>query len=100
MKKELRSLTGNLHTLSSLAPTWPIQITDGLVRIVEEGRNPDIHQREFVEKTQELNQRLKGRSEAFSKFRDILATKFAAQVPEVRDGVKTVVEGTGGKFEG
>lgn len=70
------------------------------MRMVEEGRNPDIHQREFVEKTWELNQKLKGRSESYAQFRDIFAKELASAVPEMKEDVKKVVEATGGNFNG
>jgi mediator of RNA polymerase II transcription subunit 10 len=44
------------------------------------------------------NQQLKGRTEAFGQFRDILAREMASGLPEIREDVRTVVEATGGKL--
>lgn len=45
------------------------------------------------------NQQQKGRSDAFAQFRDILGSKMASGIPEIRDDVKKVVESTGGSLE-
>jgi mediator of RNA polymerase II transcription subunit 10 len=46
------------------------------------------------------NQLLKGKTEAFASFRDVLAKEIAGAVPELKGEVKNVVERTGGSFEG
>jgi mediator of RNA polymerase II transcription subunit 10 len=46
------------------------------------------------------NQLLKGKAEAFASFRDVLAKEVAGAVPELKEEVKSVVERTGGSFEG
>jgi mediator of RNA polymerase II transcription subunit 10 len=46
------------------------------------------------------NQKLKGKSEAFAQFRDILAKDLVGAVPELKTQVKETVESTGGVFDG
>ena len=46
------------------------------------------------------NQQLKGRSEAFASFRDILGREMMSAIPDIKEDVREVVESTGGKVEG
>lgn len=64
---------------------------------MEDGRNPDIYTREFVELVQKGNQYLKGKAEAFESFRDVLAREMEGAMPEVGEEVRRVVDATGGK---
>jgi mediator of RNA polymerase II transcription subunit 10 len=68
-----------------------------LLAYVENGRNPDIYTREFVETVRRGNQLLKGKLHAFGSFRDVLAAEMAAAMPELRQDVDRVCEATGGK---
>lgn len=67
---------------------------------MEDGRNPDIYTREFVELVQKGNQYLKGKAEAFASFRDVLAREMEGAMPEVAGEVRRVVEATGGGRRG
>lgn len=106
----IRSLARNLAHLSNLSaehsnatnlssqssiPAIPPEI----VQYVEEGRNPDIYTREFVEVVQKHNQLLKGRAEAMAKFRDVLARQMKSAMPELEGSVRRIVENTGGKLD-
>jgi len=42
------------------------------------------------------NQQQKGRCDAFSQFRDILAATISTGIPDIKDDVRKVVEATGG----
>jgi mediator of RNA polymerase II transcription subunit 10 len=94
------NLIGNLVTLAKTAPNLPIIIPPDVIAYVQEGRNPDIYTREFVEITMKHNQKLKGKTEAFAQFRDVLAKELASAVPEMGDDVRRVVESGGGTFDG
>jgi mediator of RNA polymerase II transcription subunit 10 len=65
-----------------------------LLEYVENGRNPDIYTREFVELVR------RGNHNAFASFRDILADTIYAEMPEVQEDVVRVVEATGGRRPG
>ncbi|KAI9656494.1 MAG: RNA polymerase II mediator complex subunit [Bathelium mastoideum] len=106
----IRSLARNLAQLSNLAAEYsnaanpssksPIPaIPPEIIQYVEEGRNPDIYTREFVEIVQKHNQLLKGRAEAMARFRDILARQVKGAMPELEGSVRTIVEKTGGKLD-
>lgn len=70
-----------------------------IVAYVESGRNPDIYTREFAEVVQKKNQNLKGKSEAYAQFRDILAKKIITAFPELEADARRVVQNTGGNAE-
>jgi mediator of RNA polymerase II transcription subunit 10 len=93
-------LVRNLVTLANSAPNLPVIIPPDVIHYVQDGRNPDIYTREFVELTMRNNQKLKGKTEAFAQFRDILAKDLVGAVPELKSDVKRVVESTGGVFDG
>lgn len=67
-----------------------------LLEYVENGRNPDIYTREFVELVRRGNQLMRGKMNAFAAFRDVLAEQMASAMPELRDDVARVLEATGG----
>lgn len=60
---------------------------------MDEGRNPDIYTREFVELVQKNNQFLKAKSEALTGFRDALADEMKKAWPEMRNDVEEVLQG-------
>lgn len=45
------------------------------------------------------NQQLKGKSEAFANFRDILGQQIMVGIPDIKDDVKKVIEASGGSVE-
>ncbi len=67
-----------------------------LLEYVENGRNPDIYTREFVELVRRGNQLMSGKMHAFASFRDVLAHNMTTAMPELRDDVARVLEATGG----
>jgi hypothetical protein len=67
-----------------------------VIQYVEDGRNPDIYTREFVEIVVKQNQFMNGKTTAFGKFRDVLAEQVEAAFPELTGEVAKIVEGTGG----
>ena len=66
------------------------------VMYIENGRNPEIYTREFVELIRRNNQLLRGRRLAYGRFRDTLADQIRAALPELRPHVDRVVAATGG----
>jgi len=94
-----KQLIQNLVQLSQTARRLPTRIPLDIIEYVEQTRNPDIYTREFVELVMRYNQQLKGRTEAFGNFRDILAREMASAIPEIRNDVMQVVEITGGRVE-
>lgn len=89
-----KALTANLQQLSTTSQSLPTAVPPEIIQYIEEGRNPDIYTREFVELVQARNQQLKGKSEAFAQFRDALAREIRGAIPDIADQVDTVVTAT------
>lgn len=89
------SLLSVYHTSNTSLPT-SIGIPGPLLQYVEDGRNPDIYTREFVELVRRMNQLTRGKVHAFKNFRDVLAHEMDTALPELRGDVKVVLEATGG----
>ena len=85
-------LSSSLSSLSSTSSTLQTQIPPEIIDYVEDGRNPDIYTREFVELVQKQNQYLKGKSEAFAGFRDMLAEEIVKAIPELKNEVTRRVQ--------
>lgn len=77
----------------SVLPSVPPE----LVEYVENGRNPDIYTREFVELVRRGNQLMAGKMDAFAEFRDVLAGEMERAMPEVTDDVRKVLDGVGAR---
>ncbi|KAK4169503.1 putative mediator of RNA polymerase II transcription subunit 10 [Cladorrhinum sp. PSN259] len=92
-----RSLLQVYNTASALQPQNNPGIPLPLMEYVENGRNPDIYTREFVELVRRLNQLQRGKSHAFRDFRDVLAGEMSVAMPELREDVERVVDATGGR---
>ncbi|KAI0165784.1 transcription factor subunit Med10 of mediator complex-domain-containing protein [Xylariaceae sp. FL1272] len=87
-----RSLQAVHHT--STTRTLP-QVPPELVQYVDNGRNPDIYTREFVELVRRGNQLMRGKQSAFASFKDVLATQIQNAMPELKDDTVRVLEATG-----
>ncbi|KAF4985484.1 hypothetical protein FDECE_16527 [Fusarium decemcellulare] len=94
----LKTLSQSLRALhtSAAPPNQLPSVPPELLEYVENGRNPDIYTREFVELVRHGNQLMRGKLNAFSTFRDVLAENMTSAMPELRDDVAQVVEATGG----
>ncbi|KAI1653183.1 mediator complex, subunit Med10 [Daldinia decipiens] len=95
---ELRTLSANLQSIHSratdpLLPPLP-RVPPELVEYVENGRNPDIYTREFVEAVRRGNQLMRGKQAAFASFRNVLAAEMERAMPELRDDVARVLVNT------
>ncbi|KAI0180187.1 mediator complex, subunit Med10 [Hypoxylon sp. FL1284] len=93
---ELRTLSGHLQAVHGLgtspsAPTSLPQVPPELVQYVDNGRNPDIYTREFVELLRRSNQLMRGKRSAFASFRDLLAGEMDKALPELRPDVAAVL---------
>ncbi|KAK1831698.1 mediator complex, subunit Med10 [Podospora conica] len=82
----------SIHDLTSTATSSP-GIPETLVHYVENGRNPDIYTREFVELVRRMNQLMRGKTGAFTAFRDVLAREVEGAMPECKGDVERVMGG-------
>lgn len=102
LANEIRTLSRSLNTLhtsasSTSSPQALPQVPPELLEYVENGRNPDIYTREFVELVRQGNQLMRGKANAFASFRDVLAEDIASVLPELGDDVRKLCEATGAK---
>ncbi|KAL6885018.1 transcription factor subunit Med10 of mediator complex domain-containing protein [Trichoderma longibrachiatum] len=98
LSNEIKALSTSLQNVHAAAspPNHLPSVPPELLEYVENGRNPDIYTREFVELVRRGNQLMRGKVTAFSSFRDVLAEQMSAAMPELRDDVRRVLEATGG----
>lgn len=86
-------LSDSLAALSSSSSALPTQIPHEIIDYVEDGRNPDIYTREFVELAQRGNQYLRSKCEAFARFSEILGDEIVKAMPELKEEVALRLEG-------
>lgn len=84
---QLSSLTD-----SGFTRQYPIPID--VISYIEDGRNPDVYTREFVEVTAKSNARLKGKMLGFQKLRDVLGDKLGKEFPELGDAIEDIKKRT------
>ncbi|KAK4106182.1 hypothetical protein N658DRAFT_460504 [Parathielavia hyrcaniae] len=106
LAQDFQTLDATLRTLHTTALTTSNngttpnntdrRIPEPLLHYVENGRNPDIYTREFVELVRRMNQLARGKARAFGGFRDVLAREMGCALPELRADVGRVLEATGG----
>lgn len=79
-------------TASTFTQQYPIPVD--VVSYIEDGRNPDIYTREFVEVTAKSNARLKGRMQGFQKLRDVLGDKLGKEFPDLVESIDNIKQRT------
>lgn len=75
-------------TAASFTQQYPIPVD--VISYIEDGRNPDVYTREFVEATAKSNARLKGRMLGFRKLRDTLGEKLEKEFPVLKDNIEDI----------
>ncbi|KAF2857929.1 hypothetical protein K470DRAFT_260356 [Piedraia hortae CBS 480.64] len=95
---EIKRLVSNLIDLCQTSQRLPTYIPLDIIEYVERSRNPDIYTREFVELIMRYNQELKGRTDAFASFRDVLGREMYSAIPEIQTEVRNIVEAAGGSL--
>ncbi|KAI3343928.1 transcription factor subunit Med10 of mediator complex-domain-containing protein [Ustulina deusta] len=92
---ELGALSRSLQTIHRTSTTRTLpQVPPDLVQYVDNGRNPDVYTREFVELVRRGNQLMRGKQTAFASFRDVLAGEIENAMPELRDDAARVLAAT------
>ncbi|KAG7663097.1 NUT2 [[Candida] subhashii] len=79
-------------TSSPYTNQYPIPID--VISYIEDGRNPDIYTREFIEVTAKSNARLKGKMQGFGRLRDVLGEKLGKEFPRLVDSINDIKKRT------
>lgn len=70
-----------------------------VVQYIEDGRNPDIYTREFVEAIRRSNQYQRSKMKGLKQLRDSLAEKMIEEFPDLETSVQNIIERTNPKDE-
>lgn len=90
LANNINRVIGDLSRLSTKEDLKDITIPVDIINYVEDGRNPDVYTREFVELVRKLNQYLNGKTIALQRYRDTLATAITKEFPELTDAVQEI----------
>ncbi|KAG7894901.1 hypothetical protein KL905_000138 [Ogataea polymorpha] len=90
LSNNINKLISQLQSISSKKDLQDISIPLEIVNYIEDGRNPDIYTREFVDVVRKINQYLYGKSIAFQEFRDILSAKIKSEFPDLEQEVESI----------
>ncbi|RPB26084.1 hypothetical protein L211DRAFT_835443 [Terfezia boudieri ATCC MYA-4762] len=99
VQQQMNRLVSQYSELDKIKDTLDVNIPKEIVMYVEDGRNPDIYTREFVEIVAKQNQFLNGKMRAFEDFRDVLAEQIKTTFPELQGDVEHVLRATSGKYK-
>lgn len=67
-----------------------VQIPLDILQYIDNGRNPDVYSREFVELVIKQNQSVSGTADALKSFQNILSAEIASQFPELHEEVQKI----------
>lgn len=65
-----------------------------VLQYIEDGRNPDVYTREFVEAIRRSNQYQRAKIHGLNKLRDSLAEKIIDELPELKVQVESILDRT------
>ncbi|KAH3680534.1 hypothetical protein WICMUC_000265 [Wickerhamomyces mucosus] len=92
---KLNQTIDDLKLLQS-APLQEVPIPLDVLQYIEDGRNPDVYTREFVEATRKSNQYLRGKMNSFKNLREVLGKKIINEFPELESIVNDINDRTNG----
>ncbi|SCU96137.1 LAME_0F15038g1_1 [Lachancea meyersii CBS 8951] len=70
------------------------QVPMEVVQYIEDGRNPDVYTRDFVEAIRRSNQYQRAKMNGLKQLRDRLAEKIVAEFPDMQDSVTDILHRT------
>ncbi|CUM67538.1 uncharacterized protein PRCAT00005238001 [Priceomyces carsonii] len=97
---KINQVINQLSGLTAMPFVQQFPIPVDVISYIEDGRNPDIYTREFIEVTAKTNARLKGRMEGFAKLRDILGDKLMKECPRLTKNIEDIKQRTSRKQDG
>ncbi|GMM48616.1 mediator complex subunit [Pichia kluyveri] len=90
LSNNINKTLNQLATLANSTENADVLIPADLLHYVQDGRNPDVYTREFVEVVRKVNQHLHGRGLAFQNFQSILAASLIQEFPELTQTVADI----------
>ncbi|CAN6622055.1 mediator of RNA polymerase II transcription subunit 10 [Trichomonascus vanleenenianus] len=90
----VRTLVEEMEALNVSTSELPHQVPLDVVEYIENGRNPDVYTREFVELLAKQNQYVKGKQDAMKEYRNAVANEIKTAYPDLETVVNQVVERT------
>lgn len=90
LSNHINKLLSQLQNLNK-KDTSNILIPSDILQYIQDGRNPDIYTREFIEVVRKLNQFNNGKSQAFSKFHEILSSSIKQEFPELTTDIDKII---------
>ena len=85
-------LSDSLAALSNTASSASARAPPELIhQFIDDGRNPDIYTREFIEQIQLLNREMKGKCEAFASFGVMLGAAMTKAMPNLEPDVARIL---------
>ncbi|KAK9472774.1 transcription factor subunit Med10 of mediator complex-domain-containing protein [Dipodascopsis tothii] len=97
--ERVNSLTAQLAALQKPEPQdEEVLVPREIIQYIEDGRNPNVYTREFVELLLKQNQFVNGKLKVMRDFRDVLADQIKEHYPELTADVDTVIANTGPSF--
>lgn len=94
LANNINKIITKLKEISQKDSLSNILIPSDLLTYIQDGRNPDIYTREFVEVVRKINQYLNGKSLAYEKFRNVLAASIKQEFPELTNEVDMIKANT------
>lgn len=91
---KVNQLVSQLSQLTASPFTTQYPIPVDVISYIEDGRNPDIYTREFIEVVAKLNSKLKGKMKGFELLRDILSEKLVEEFPRLKKEIEVIRENT------
>ncbi|KAI5951228.1 NUT2 [Candida jiufengensis] len=87
---KLQIIMKQLNNLTEIPNLDKRLIPLDVIAYIEDGRNPDIYTREFIEVNAKSNARLKGKMKGFEKLRDVLGEKLSKEFPRLEIAVEDI----------
>lgn len=87
---KFNQIINQLSSLSSLERLKEFPIPVDIISYIEDGRNPDIYTREFLEVNAKSNAKLKGKVHNFKKLQNVLSEKVVNEFPDLKETVENI----------
>lgn len=84
----------HLNQLANDPESMQVNVPLEVVQYIEDGRNPDIYTREFIEAIRRSNQYQRAKLLALRSLKNTLAEKIVEEFPDLQDSVQMILQKT------